>query len=489
MSQPTAVLVGIAQLEQRIKDPLAGKEPLALMVDAVKAAAEDAGSNQLLTRAGSICVSRGIWPYKNPAKVIAEQIGSPGAQTVMSPFGGNYVQTAVSQAALDIQAGAVDVAILTGAECGYTQTRAAKAGVALDWQEAPGEPDRRIGKDQRMRNDAEKAIDLGRPIQVYPLFEIALRYARGETPEQHLKRVSELWAGFSAVAAANPHAWIRDAFSAETIRTPSPSNRPVSFPYPKLMNSNSNVDQASALILCSTDVATRLGIDPSKWIYPWVGTDAQDHLFVSNRDNLYSSPAIRFAGGRCLELAGVDAAGLDLVDIYSCFPSAVQVAARELGLSEDRPLTVTGGLTFHGGPMNNYVMHAIARMAELLRAGAGRNGLVTANGGLLTKHAFGFYSSQPSGEPFKHEDLQTQVDATPRRDVVQGYEGKATIESYTVMYGAEGPTVAHLACRTPEGNRAWANNAESSVLQAMTKEEFCGRAVTLDGRETAWISD
>jgi acetyl-CoA C-acetyltransferase len=227
------------------------------------------------------------------------------------------------------------------------------------------------------------------------------------------------------------------------------------------MNSNSNVDQASALILCSTDVATRLGIDPSKWIYPWVGTDAQDHLFVSNRDNLYSSPAIRFAGGRCLELAGVDAAGLDLVDIYSCFPSAVQVAARELGLSEDRPLTVTGGLTFHGGPMNNYVMHAIARMAELLRAGAGRNGLVTANGGLLTKHAFGFYSSQPSGEPFKH----------------------------TVMYGAEGPTVAHLACRTPEGNRAWANNAESSVLQAMTKEEFCGRAVTLDGRETAWISD
>ena len=88
---------------------------------------------------------------------------------------------------------------------------------------------------------------------------------------------------------------------------------------------------------------------------------------MSNRDNLYSSPAIRIAGRRALELAGVEVADLARVDVYSCFPSAVQVAVNELGLDDQKPLTITGGLTFGGGPLNNYVMHSIARMVELSR--------------------------------------------------------------------------------------------------------------------------
>ena len=172
----------------------------------------------------------------------------------------------------------------------------------------------------------------------------------------------------------------------------------MSFPYPKLMNSNNSVDQAAALILCSESRATALGIPREKWIYPWSGSDAHDHYFVSNRDNLYSSPGNSHRRSKGARTGTTRSAAIDLLDVYSCFPVAVQVAAREIGLDQSRPLTITGGLTFAGGPLNNYVMHSIATMAELLRATPAKRGLITANGGYLTKHAFGVYSGEKPGQ-------------------------------------------------------------------------------------------
>jgi acetyl-CoA C-acetyltransferase len=155
----------------------------------------------------------------------------------------------------------------------------------------------------------------------------------------------------------------------------------------------------------------------------------------------------------------------------------VQVAAREIGLDEARPLTVTGGLTFGGGPLNNYVMHGVARMAELLRADRGKLGLCTANGGFLTKHALVVYSSEPPPRAFRHEDVQALVDATPRREALLDYAGEATIEGYTVDYVGDAPALGHAAVRTPDGKRAWANTQERELALAMTREEFCGRRV------------
>ena len=200
---------------------------------------------------------------------------------------------------------------------------------------------------------------------------------------------------------------------------------------------------------------------------------------MSNRDNLYSSPAIRIAGARCLELAEVEVDDLDHVDLYSCFPSAVQVAAAELGLGKDRPLTVTGGLTFGGGPLNNYVTHAIARMVEVLRASPGEIGLVTSNGGFITKHAFGVYSTEPPPRRFRHAAPQAEIDDTPSREVAVDFAGDVGVESYTVMYGPDGPTVGLAACRLDDGRRSWGNTDDPDVLAAMVSEEFCGRRAHL----------
>lgn len=488
MNPNTPVIIGVGQILQRITDPQAGREPVDLMADAVRRAAEDAGNPALLEHVDSIRVIRGAWRYRQPAGYVAEQIGSPAAEKVGTCFGGNMVQSTLNASALDILNGDRSLIVLTGAENGNSQAKARKAGIELSKKETDGAYDRMIGKEEHMSGEAEKARDILQPIQVYPMFENALRYAAGETIEQHQKRVSELWARFSAVAASNPNAWLKDPVSAESIRTPGDTNRMVSFPYPKLMNSNNAVDMSAAVILCSVEKAKSLGIDASRWVYPWSGTDAHDTYYVSARDNLYTSPAIRIAGSRALELAGLQTDDLDHIDIYSCFPSAVQVAANELGLAHDRQLTVTGGLTFGGGPLNNYVMHSISRMVEVLRQDAGKKGFITANGGFLTKHAFGIYSTEPPPRDFSHQNLQDEVDQCPSRDWLVDYAGDVTIESYSVMYGAAGPAVAHTACLTADGKRTWANTTDTEVMAAMTTEEFCGRAASIDGAGNLTVS-
>lgn len=478
----TPVLVGVAQLEQRLDDWRDHQEPLDFMFDALQSAAQDCTNPTILSQASSVRVIRGIWPYSNPAGVLKDRLNLPKAETALTQFGGNFVQTVVNQSALDIQAGRHDIVLITGAECGATQAKARRAGDKVRWQDPGGTPDRLFGTEVSMTHDEEKLANIVSPIQMYPLFETALRHALGESPTAHAERVSELWAGFSRVAADNPNAWLRTPLSAAEIRTVSATNRAVSAVYPKFMNSNNNVDQAAALIMCSTGMARKLGIPESKWVYPWAGSDAHDTYHVSNRDTLYESPAIRIAGARCLEMAGVTPDELTHIDLYSCFPIAVQVAARELGIDQSRPLTVTGGLTFAGGPLNNYVMHSIARTVELSRADSTTRNLVTANGGYLTKHAFGVYSAAAPTQPFQHDDVQPRVDALGQRDLAVDYSGAATVESYTVMFGPDGPAVGHIACRTPNGARAWANTTEPSQLTAMMEGDLCDQPLAVQQR-------
>lgn len=485
----TPVLVGVAQVSQRTQGLDEGKEPIELMIDASRVAAADAGCPRLVTEAGSIRVIRGYWPYQNPAQAVGEAFGNAGAETAMTPYGGNFVQTVVNRSVLDIQAGVHEVILITGAECGHTRAKLRRTGAKPVWRDIDGTPDLHIGTEVAMGHPAEAALGIDRPIRIYPIMETARRHHLGEAVDAHLVRISELWASFSAVAAENPHAWLREAKTADEIRIPSAANRPVSFPYPKFMNSNSNVDQGAALLLCSQRKAKALGIPREKWVFPWAGTDAHDHYLVSNRDNLHSSPAIRFAARHALEWADWQPSELDHVDLYSCFPIAVQVAAAEIGLngadgSDGRlPLTVTGGLTFAGGPLNNYVMHAIARMAEVLRGAPGEKGLVSANGGYLTKHAIGLYSTEPPPRPFRHEEPQAEVDALPARELVTDHKGRATVEGYSVMYGAEGPEVAHIAGRLDGGERTWANCRDADTLSAMIEQEFCGLPMSLDAGE------
>ena len=341
-----------------------------------------------------------------------------------------------------------------------------------------------MGSLSPMITEAEQAHGVVRPSHVYAMFETALRHQRGEDPDAHLARISRLWARMSEVASKNPHAWIQDAMTAEEIATATPANRMIGYPYPKFMNSNSRVDMGAGLVLCSLARAEALGIDPSRFVFLQAGTDGYDHIEVSYRDSFTESPAIRVAGLRALELAELSTDDIDHVDVYSCFPSAVQVSANELGLSQERPLSVTGGLTFGGGPLNDYVMHSIASMALRLREQPGTRGLVTANGGWLSKHAFGVYATEPLEDGFRYDNPQDEIDRTPARVMQDDYAGQATIEGYTVAYDDDGPARGMAAVRLPGGERAWATSDDRGLATAMTEAEFCGRTVERDAEGT-----
>ena len=193
----------------------------------------------------------------------------------------------------------------------------------------------------------------------------------------------------------HPNAWSRTAYSAEEIRTVSPDNRMVCFPYPKRMCANIDVDQAAALLLCSFESGARRRRSRRPHGLRARGAEAHDHYFFTERDTLTDSPGIEVAVGDAVNAAGITLDDVSHFDLYSCFPAAVEVATRSLDIADDdpRPLTVTGGLGFAGGPVNNYPAHAIARMVEVLRADPSGYGCTTALGWYISKHATGIWSA------------------------------------------------------------------------------------------------
>jgi acetyl-CoA C-acetyltransferase len=494
----TPVLAGVGQVLQRPDPDLAlldRPEPAELMARAVQEAAADCGEagRRLLERAGSLRAMATLsWPYVDAAALVAERLGIAPRQTAVSVIGGNTPQTVAAATARAIAEGELDVAVVTGAECIYTRVAARRdpERPVLGWTtQPPGTPPPTVlGVERDPVTETERARGLDRPLRVFPLFENALRAATGESIEAHQQRTAELWARFSAVAADNPCAWSHRSYTAEEIATVTPDNRMIAFPYPKRMNANDRVDMGAAFVMCSLEAARAAGVPDDHLVFPVSAADAHDHWFLTHRDDLAASPAIRLAGRGALGAAGLGIDDVAHVDLYSCFPCAVQIAATELGLPLDdpaRPLTVTGGLAFAGGPGNNYVSHSLATMAGRLRAEPGAVGLLTGLGWYATKHAVGLWSSAPPARPFRHVDAQPEVDALPQRAPASDAEGETTVETYTVVYGRDGtPELGIMALRTADGRRAWGNTTDAQTMASLMEEEGCGRRARLsaDGR-------
>ncbi|WP_117000265.1 acetyl-CoA acetyltransferase [Desertimonas flava] len=479
----TPVIIGVGQFLQRTASLSEAREPVELMADAVEAAAADAGLAGVPNAVDSIRVVNLLsWKYGNPAAILADRLAVTAREFGYTSAGGNTPQSLVNLTSLDIAAGNLDVALLVGGEAWRTRMRSRKEGVTLDWAKSADEPVL-IGGDLDMTHPAEAERGLYLPVQMYPMFETAIRAAAGRSPADHLVYISELWSRFSEVAAGNPYAWLPEKRTAEDLRTVTEKNRMIGLPYPKSMNSNNDVDMAAALLICSAAWADEHGVPRDRWVFPHSGTDCHEHQYVSNRWAFAETPAVRRGGELALELAGIGIDDVSVVDLYSCFPSAVQLGAASLGLDITSQLTRTGGLNFGGGPWNNYVMHAIATVVGDLRERPGERGLVWANGGYLTKHAFGVYSTEPPAGGFRHAKPQAEIDALPRRELATGEDaaGPATVEAYTVMHDRDGlPELGIAACLLADGRRAWGLSKDAELTVAMTDGEWVGRDVALD---------
>jgi acetyl-CoA C-acetyltransferase len=496
----TPVLVGAGQVLSRPDESvplIARPEPVELMARALELAAKDTGApgggRKLLERAGTLRILPPLsWKYTNPGLIVAEQLGIEPGELALASIGGNGPQSVAGRTCLEIANGDLDVALIAGADCIGTRRLARRDpdNPPLPWTIQPaGTPEPvGMGTDRDPVTAVERAASLDRPLRVFPLFASALRFAAGRTIDEDATLVSEMWARFSEVASHNPYAWSQEPRTADEIRTVGPGNRMVSFPYPKLQMANDRVDLGAAFILCSLESAVSAGVPADRMIFPVSGAEANDHWFLTHRMDLHSSPAIKTASARTFELAGKSIDDCRRIDLYSCFPCAVQIAADAIGVAVDDPtrsLTITGGLGFAGGPGNNYVTHSIATMSSLLRSEGG-TGFLTGLGWFATKHSMGIWSSEPPTDGFHFENVQSEVDAMPQRAPANQDDGmEGTVETYTVLVGRDSRAeLGIFAVLTENGERGWGTTTDEDLLHTLMVEEGCGRRAQIrpDGR-------
>lgn len=483
----TPVLVGIGLATRREEDYKQALEPMDLMLEAVAAAGADTTSAGVLQGLQYIAVPRGRWKYSNPAGEIARKFNAAGAVTVLATPG-VLQQTLIGEACARIAGGRAHTTLVTGGDAGYRILKARIAKERAGERVQADEPDICMQPKDELRHEVEKRAGIVMPVGLYAIMDSAYRAKQGWSIDEHRDRLADLWSEFSKIAEKNPHAWQQKFMPAAMIREASERNPMQAFPYTRYHCSNWNVDQASALLFCSAARAEELGIPRSKWVFPLASTESNHMVAVSARADLAACPGAGITGRAALEAGGLTAEQVDLVELYSCFPLAVETYAAELGLPLSGDLTVTGGMAFAGGPYNNYFLQSTCRAAELLREGKGRNALLSCVSGIVTKQAFSLWSADEPTQPFMHADLTDQVACkVEERDVLEDFSGKATVAGYTVVYGGGQRLKAVLLVDTPDGRRAMATTEDAALMASMEAKELVGSSVKIEGNQLTAI--
>jgi acetyl-CoA C-acetyltransferase len=482
----TPVMVGVGLQSQREPEPLDADEPLSLMRRACVAAARDAGAPTVLSQIDRVYVPKGRWRYRDPGRAMATSFGSPNATSVLARVG-VLQESLIADGCSNIIDRSADVCLVVGGEAGFRLLCATKGGYELHDEQQDTEPDVIWRADSPIMLAAEIAAGLGEDaVGYYAIIAAAARAARGWSIEDDLAATAALYSELSEIADRNPHAWKRSPITAEAVNSDSTSNPMLAFPYRSEHVSRWSVDQASALIFTSVEKARELEIDPSRWVYPVSSGVSNAMVPLSQRVAVGEAPGAQQAASAALGHAGMSARSLGLLELYSCFPIALQLHAKALGLPSALPApSLTGGMRYAGGPFNNYVLHATAQLALALRQ-TGRTGLISSVSGVLTKQAFSVWSAAPPREKFRSIDVsEAALSACPPRQLAEDYAGVASIVGYTVLATRrDRPARAVAVAEAPDGRRVIVWSARNPVVQAMTAEEFCGRLVHVAGDGT-----
>lgn len=487
-SENIPVIIGVGQVTKKESSPVQGNSPVDLMAEAVKVAAEDGGVTREHLQKTDLLITTSLFSddgINNPPGCLVDKLSlSTNTRCMVSGFGGIMPHAMLHHAMKVIAEDKTSLAILTGAEAQHTMQQAKSSKSFNGWN---------ISSSRRCLApltpfgpfdgacETEHIHGLSLPSTVYPMFENALRRRYGLTIEDHTQKIGMLMSRFSHVAAQNPQAWFQESFTPEEIITVSDTNRNIAFPYTKRMNAMLFVNQAAALIVTSEKHARKMGVDPSKWMYVHGYAEANDHWNVLERESYGFSPAVEIVGRTALTQAGITINDIDYFDLYSCFPVAVQVTRDMLGIAEndDRPLTVTGGLPYFGGPGNNYVMHSMAQMVEVLRQHPGKTGLVTGNSFYMTKHSAAVCSTKPPKDNVAATaDIslcQQTIDQRPKYEIDPRPKGRAMLETYTVIYDRNNLPSRGVVIGKGENGKRFAAFTPSnpSLFSAMINENFC----------------
>ncbi len=508
-SRAVPVLVGAAQYTQH-KNDRGLLDPLGLMVQAGRQALADTGASGVKSLIDTVCVVNSFSRDDDRLpSLLGKALGIEARDHIYYLIGGNTPQLLVNRFSRDIAAGRRSGVLITGAEAIYAMYKASRNGLDENWADNPtfrqvtanGHPvnfdtllhlgcDREkqlLGDDyDEPNNKIETAYDLFMPQYMYPFFETALRNASGRTPAEHLDHLGCCYERMSAVAAGNPYAWSRQRLHGQDIAVATSGNRYVVYPYTIRMVANINVDQAAALIMTGEQDARISGIEENRLVYPMGGAEFSNIWHVSRRSCLYDSPAITEAVRLSLKQAGLSLSDIDFFDLYSCFPSAVEIARRAVGIPEGDPrdLSLTGGLSYFGGPGNNYSLHAIAAAVERVRRDRRLKAMITANGWYNSKHAVGIYGAVPpdnAWEDADHTAIQKSIRETALPEPVERADGSLTIEAFSTRYDTEGrPERTTVIGKLRNGRRALADiQSNDAELARLMEIELVGKTGTV----------
>ena len=491
MTDPrTPCLIGVGQRTWHPDEvgDTGAPEPLRMWEEVARAAADD-------SKAGAVALERldsldvvfcQTWQYDDPPGRLAAALGAAPTRAAYSGIGGTTPQVLVQDAAVRILSGERDLCLVCGAEALATQRRYKRRGERYPYSYKPAE--RRPYPWEAPFHPAELAHEVSQAWLTFAIFDNARRADRGRGLPEYRHDLGEMLAPMTDVAAANPNAWFPIARTVDEIIDPTPENRMVGYPYTKYMVSIMDVDMAAAVLLASAETADALGVPAEQRVYLRGWCYATDPVYVAEHDELYASPAMAAAAGEAFRRAGIGIDDVAHLDLYSCFGSSLNFARDALGLRDGdaRPLTVTGGLPYHGGAGSDYMTHAVATMTDVLRADPGSYGLVSGVGMHMTKHVYGVYSTEPGPlEPPDQAAVQQRLEAEhPPRPIVDQADGVATVAAYSVVHGRDGAPEAGVLVCDVDGGRTYGRLLDLGDLQSVEEHELIGRRVRLTPQPT-----
>ena len=457
-------LIGVARHTWR-DEP--APEPLDMWETLARAAAEDAGSPDALKNVQSLqVVFSQSWEYDDPCARLAERLGAAPSVSAYSGLGGSVPVKLAAEAAAAMARGELDLALIVGGEALATRKHLPEPA----WSYPPDEPKPYPITIER----AERKNGIFQAYLTFALLDTARRGHLGQSIEDRRLEIGRLMAPMSELAAAQPeYAWFPTAHTAEHISTTTPDNRMVATPYTKLMTAVMDVDMAAAVLLATEERADALGVPADQRVYLHGTGYAEEPGAMAARPEPWRSPAMAAAMGSAL--GGMPAEEVAHFDLYSCFPGSLSFAVDALGLPAGRPLTVTGGLPYHGGPGSNYSTHALAAMAEALRADPGSAGLVSGIGMHMTSHSASVWSTRPGSYV-----PAAPAAALPSVPVTTEAEGPATVVTFSTTYSRQGPESTALICDLPDGSRTYARLDEPVPADT----DLVGQPVTLSPGDT-----
>jgi acetyl-CoA C-acetyltransferase len=430
--------------------------PCDLAGAAIKTALNDSGQAAALT-AVIDCVAAirsfedsgaamGTGSPDNVPQSYAKAGGISAQHYIYADIGGQTPQSLVNELSGALYKGEYRAVLIASAEAIGTAKRARKAEHKLDWSAASNTPfDNRL-TDFPILSRAEIRNGIVSMPLAYSVIETARRLRLGMEIPAYEAEMAELWSAFSGKSQARPHAQFAKAWTAQELMHEAGGNYALTQIYKRWMVAQDAVDLGAAIILTTAGTAQDIGIARDKMIWLSGAAEASEPP-LSQRSYISGSRAQEFAVAAALDQAGIAADDLGAVDIYSCFPCAVFAAIDTMNTPERNfaDYSMTGGLSFFGGPGNGYSLHAIAAMAQHLRLDSTRPAMITANGGVMSKHAAGIYSANPPKRAWQGEVAMGYV--AEKVAIDEAPSGKARVLSFTcpALKGAYG---TEMGCAT-----------------------------------------